>query len=146
MKVLMILAVVSTSLSGCVAPNSADPSGYDERVSLVSLLAIPDAHQGKRVKTEGVAYFSEIGDGALFLTREHAEGRFLFNGIRLDLADSMSERVDWKSLHLRHILVQGTFSGPHPGYELRGTISDISSIHLAPDPSAGDSAIEGEGK
>jgi hypothetical protein len=126
---LSIFMCCSAASQDSDSPASGVPP--DHRVSLVSLLAVPERYDGQEIRTEGVAYISEIGGSALFLSLEHAQNRILFNGVRLDLEGPAANPASLNELHLKYVLVNGTFSAPHPGYELRGTITDVTMAFLS---------------
>ena len=126
---LLLLCVLS-----CAAEQN--PFKYDARVSIIALIAAPAQYSGRHVRTEGYASIVD-GNSALFLTSEHARERSLLNGVALVFVESEISEADLGRLSEKRIIVDGVFHGPADGYDLRGSITDITRIiplEAAPPP------------
>ena len=124
MALVMLLPVGSAQSSHA---SSDRPKPID--VGMVALLAEPQRYDGKFIRTIGFACIEFEGD-ALYL---HVEDyRYQNDGNALALRLAEAQRKQFKSLSLRHVLVEGTMyaNGPEvPDYA--GAIGNITRFDYA---------------
>lgn len=122
-------------------PSPAMPADTPETVSMVRLLAEPEAFDGRTVRVIGYARADFEGTG-LFLSREHQEAGVRPNGVYLSVAGSpvlegASPDAFWKALAFRqeksrnhYLLVEGRFDADDrgPDGDWAGTLRNIRTI------------------
>jgi hypothetical protein len=107
LAVLVSLAAALSSSSVAQPPDNGTP----RLVSLVRLLAVPEAFDRKLVRVAGYCHLEFEGD-ALYLHREDYSARLPVNAVRLDLGDRTRESFPGRSGH--YVLAEGTFSVADP--------------------------------
>ena len=111
----------------CIAASAQPTYRYEQKVSMIALIANPGRYDGRHIRTEG--YFSFLPhNSAIFVTRGHARDRSLLNGISVTLDGSSFEKTDLSRLSGQRVLIDGEFQKPAPGYDLRGFIVGVSAI------------------
>jgi hypothetical protein len=101
------------------------------RVSLVRLLADPEAFHGKLVETAGVLELGFESNG-VFLTKEHMEAGLTINAIWVTPSAQMQE--DRKTLRGAYVIVAGRFNAHGKGHMglYSGMLEDVQWAHRQP--------------
>ena len=125
------LAVAVLALGG---EAREDNLHYVETYSMINLIATPEAYAGKKLRAIGVATVGFESD-AIYLTTEDARLGVGVNGIALSFTGFEISETRKKSLHMKHVLVEGTFVPWDPASPLfwRGSIKDLSLIYALED-------------
>jgi len=93
-------------------------------ISVVRLIATPDAFDGRHVITEGLAVIGFEAD-AIYVSKETAEHGSLVNDVGLVL----DRERDFGHLHLKWVIVDGTFKKDRESSPRRaGRIVDVVNI------------------
>ena len=125
---LLIVALLSALFCVSAAENSPAVSAD---VSIIGLIANPEKFDGRKIRTVGVASIVR-GGSAVYLSREDARAPVFRNGIALGFVGF--ELPEWApQLHLKRVLVEGTFRAPPPGFRWSGTIRDITTAYSLED-------------
>jgi hypothetical protein len=107
--------------------NSSNTSEPME-VSMVALLASPQKYNGKSIRTRGFMCL-EFEGNALYLHEEDYRYGLRKNAVQLILTKAQEEQ--FKSLSLKHVLVEGTLSAENWGVErgmYNGSIGNITRL------------------
>jgi hypothetical protein len=114
----------SSPLQTQKSPDSPDPIN----IGMVALLAAPQKYDGKLIRTVGFACL-EFEGNALYLHEEDYRQRNTKNAVKLLLSKHQEEQ--FKSLSLRHVLIEGTVSADKWGLEkgmYSGSIGNITRL------------------
>lgn len=131
MVTILVMAAL-VSMTGAALQDKSTSGA--ELVSIVRLIATPEAYDGRRILVVGVAQI-EFEQDLLYLSRADFENRVLPNAIRLSFA--------WKdplrdgSLSGRYVGVEGVFRRKQPGTRSIqvGRLESISKVETdAPPP------------
>jgi hypothetical protein len=115
---LFMLLLVENSASG----NDSAGDGYVDTYSMINIIATPDLFAGKNIRTIGVATIGfEVGVGV--------------NGIGLSFEGFKISEARKRSLHMKHVLVEGTYVPWQPEAPLfwRGSLKDLKLIYALED-------------
>ena len=98
-------------------------------VSLIALIANPDAHHGKPILVEGFLKL-EFEGNCLYLHKEDYEQGLSKNGIWVEVTDEIEEKL--KELNLRYVMLVGVFDAHSKGHfsSCSGTIKSITRAKL----------------
>jgi hypothetical protein len=99
-----------------------------ESVSLVSLIANPEAYDGKKVRFIGYLYLEFEGD-AIYLHREDFENCISKNALWIRKPDDMPLE-QWQDLTDQYVLCEGTFRSDWLGHMAMnsGTIDEVKRL------------------
>lgn len=105
-------------------PLSASEKQEAVNVGMVALLANPPKYQGKIIQTTGFMCL-EFEGNALYLHEED----FRYNNLKnaLWLGVSPAQKIQFKALNLKHVIIEGTFNVNGPS-QYGGAINDITDI------------------
>lgn len=131
-KLLLILTLAGSSLSSTAQiqgywPHPVFDSSYQD-VSLIQLIANPQAYDGKRVRLIGFLRIEFEGD-AIYLHKEDFDYAITRNALWIDIPEDM--RPSQKELvDLHYVLCEGTFrAGRHGQMGLfSGELSDVQRL------------------
>lgn len=131
--------------AGLVAPGAAPAQKEAEAVSIVRLLADPDAWQGRVVDLQGFVRF-EGAQGAIFLHDVDEEFGLSHNALLLDMNDPVSLDPEWVHRDMfqdgegRYAFVRGTFDAQRAGHygEFAGTLRQVEQMRAWGAPSQGE--------
>ena len=122
---IAVLATVHPSIHAGKARGSAAVSQPID-VGMVALLASPQKYSGKIVRTVGFMCL-EIEGNALYLHEEDYRYRDTENALELKLSKAQQEQ--FKSLSLRHVLIEGTILVDSAGTSTYGaSIGNITRL------------------
>jgi hypothetical protein len=114
-------------VSGDAAPQPpAAATGQPEAVSIVDLLARPEAYDGKFVRVEGFLHVHFEGT-ALFMTKEHADYLMCKYGFWVSLDEVKYPAKDFDG---KYVLLEGTFNRANKGHMRlwSGELRDVSRV------------------
>ena len=129
--VAVILAILTASLSRYVRAEGAESVKI---CSVINLIATPERYDGLRVRTVGVAKIGFEAD-AIYLSPDDARESVMVNGVSLSFEGSGIDKEDKEALHLKRVLVEGTYrsNATDDTGGWRGSISNISIIYSLDD-------------
>jgi hypothetical protein len=127
---LFMLLLVENSASG----NDSAGDGYVDTYSMINIIATPDLFAGKNIRTIGVATIGFESD-AIYLTADDARVGVGVNGIGLSFEGFKISEARKRSLHMKHVLVEGTYVPWQPEAPLfwRGSLKDLKLIYALED-------------
>jgi hypothetical protein len=102
-----VLFVSGLASSSQRRTDSSPSRGEPINVGLVALLGSPERYDGRRIRTVGLLCI-EFEGNALYLHEEDYQYRMTKNAAELDLSKAQEEQ--FKSLSLKHVLIEGTVS------------------------------------
>lgn len=117
------LLVLTAVLMSCRQPANAQIVGYwphsiydpsFQDVSIIQLIANPQAWDGKKVRVEGFLRIEFEGD-AVYLHREDFDFNIMRNALSIDLPKDMTEKQR-RAVDLKYILCEGTFVAGNHGH------------------------------
>lgn len=122
---LIILLPVGSAHSSGAASDRPKPTD----VGMVSLLANPQQYDNKVIRTIGFACLEYEGN-ALYLHEEDYRYQNYKNALALRVAEA--QRKQFKSLSLKHVLIEGTMyaNGPENS-EYAGAIGNITRLEYS---------------
>lgn len=126
LAVLVALAGAFRPAAPAVQPPDADRL-ID--VSLIRLIAAPEAFDGKRVRVHGFVRVEHEGT-AVYLHREDFERSLTKNGLWLQANDVVAPGSREAAVQNRYALIEGRFSAKETGHRglWSGSIRDISRM------------------
>ena len=128
------LIILSLLLASCTEPAPLPPLDTEDwlpkerlGVSLIQLIATPEAYDGQQVSVMGVLRLDFEGT-VLYLGKEDARHRVLRNAIWLRLSPEQEKR--WKFLEGRYVLLGGRFDAQSHGHfgNYAGSIEEIDDV------------------
>jgi hypothetical protein len=122
---LIILLPLGSARSSRTASSNPKPLN----VGMVALLADPQKYDGKFIRTFGFMCLEYEGD-ALYLHEEDYRYQNYKNALALRVAEA--QRKQFKSLSLKHVLIEGTMyaNGPENS-EYAGAIGNITRLEYS---------------
>ena len=127
---LPVVAVVGLALTvWAQQPPAAPDPGRPVSVSLIRLIANPEAFDGKLVRVFGYVRVEHEGT-AVYLHREDYVKGLSKNGLWLAANDSAAEGSREAAVQNRYSLIEGRFSATETGHRggWSGSISDITRM------------------
>lgn len=114
---------------GPTAMATAQPPHELHDVSLIRLIANPEAFDGTRVRVIAFLHLEFEGD-ALYVSRADSENYVTKNGVWIDVPDPV--RKDALQYSDRYVLVEGVFSAKHHGHMglFSGALSKTSHVEV----------------
>lgn len=125
---MSLIALGALVLSACTAPHVPDQDVVI--VSIIALIANPDAYEGKVVQTAGIATIDGFEGDAIWLSREDISDGAHLNSIALSLHDAPVPEEARVRLNGHHVVVRGVFKRLRDG---RHSISGVSRIYARAD-------------
>src|SRR5262249_7880559 len=110
--------VVANAAAGKAPADGEKPGSSPTQplqVSLLQLIATPDAFDGKYVRVWGFARFEHEGT-AVYLHREDFENSLTRNGLWLDASDTPEEGSREAKVNNRYALIEGRFNAKAHGH------------------------------
>jgi hypothetical protein len=108
---------------------SAHPPAELQDVSLIRLIANPEAFDGKRVRV--IAFLNlEFEGNALYVSRADSENNVSKNGVWIDVPEQV--RKDARQYSDRYVLVEGVFSAKDHGHlgVFSGALGKVSRVEV----------------
>ncbi|HKA08570.1 MAG TPA: hypothetical protein VKD71_15030 [Gemmataceae bacterium] len=130
---LAIAGWAAGNAAGGKAPAEGEKPGSSPRqplaVSLIQLIATPDAFDGKHVRVQGFVRIEHEGS-AVYLHREDAEHMLTKNGLWLAASDAAPEGSKEAEVKDRYALIEGRFIAKNKGHLglWSGAIEDITRM------------------
>lgn len=134
----MVTILVAAALASTMGAALQDKATSEvELVSIVGLIAAPEAYDGRRILVVGVAQI-EFEQDLLYLSPADFESRVLPNAIRLSFA--VKDPLRNPSLSGRYVGVEGVFRRKQPGTRSIqvGRLESITMIEVLPQRERGD--------
>jgi hypothetical protein len=128
--VLPAMAIAALALTAWANQPPADPApGQPVAVSLVRLIATPEAFDGKLVRVMGFVHVEHEGT-AVYLHREDYEHHLGKNGLWLAASDVAAPGSREAAVNNRYALIEGRFSAKETGHMglWSGSIKDITRM------------------
>jgi hypothetical protein len=132
---LAIAGWVAANAAGGKAPAEGDKPGSSPQqplsVSLLQLIATPEAFDGKYVRVWGFVRIEHEGT-AIYLHREDAEHMLTRNGLWLTASDVAPEGSKEALVKDRYALIEGRFTAKKKGHKglWSGSLEDITRMEL----------------
>jgi hypothetical protein len=130
---LAIAGWSAANATGGKAPAEEEKPGSSPRqplwVSLLQLIATPDAFDGKYVRVLGFVHIGHEAT-AIYLHREDSEHMLTKNGLWLEASDAAPEGSKEAQVQDRYALVEGRFTAKKKGHRnlWSGSIEDITRM------------------
>ena len=142
-----VLAVLATTSLGCGRsdePSAAKALGKElpSDVSLVSLIAVPERYNKKKIRVTGFAVY-EFEHTALYLTKEHWDYGSGQNAVWfVSGSEEISKRAG--ALNRSWVLLEGVFNSEHHGHlsGFSAAIVDVSRFEKVADHRAVEKDLE----
>jgi len=115
------------NVTGAAAPPpQPTATGRPEAVSIVDLLARPDAYDGKFVRLDGFLHVKFEGT-AVFMTKEHADYLMCKYGLWVSFKDG---DVKARDFDCKYVLLEGIFNKANKGHMglWSGELRDVSRV------------------
>lgn len=116
------------AVSGVTASQpSPAASGMPEAVSILDLLARPDAYDGKFIRIDGFLHV-KFEDCAVFMTKEHAD--YLMGKYGLWVSFKTGEFIKQKDYDCKYVLLEGVFNKSGHGHMqlFGGELREVSRV------------------
>jgi hypothetical protein len=117
---LALAALPGSNADSEKAPAAGEKLGSSPQnplsVSLIQLIATPDAFDGKHVRVKGFVKI-EFEGTAIYLHREDAEQMLTKNGLWLKVDLATFEASPWAQVKDRYAIIEGRFSGKEKGHK-----------------------------
>ncbi len=125
---LVALALASTFNQPTPAAQPPDPDRVID-VSLIRLIATPEAFDGKRVRAHGFVRVEHEGT-SVYLHREDYKHSLTKNGLWLQASDAAAPASREAAVNDRYALIEGRFSAKDTGHRgmWSGAIKDITRM------------------
>ena len=132
-RLAVLLLVFCVMAAGCGRQSYGEPSQVAEGVSLLTLIANPEAYDGKHIRVVGVVNVGFECD-ALYVSSEDYKVGITKNAVYLEFAQMTIDAPydELKKLSGKHVVIEGVFDSKENGHMglYSGTISDISRIEI----------------
>lgn len=136
LPVLLMAVLVSLLLKASAEGQQIRPSvsktkaGLVTDISIIQLIAVPKAFDGKRVRVHGFAEIEYEGN-ALYLHEEDRKYRIDKNSLALDVPLELIRKA--KGLRHNYVIIEGTFSAANQGHfsTRSGGITKITGFEIA---------------
>jgi hypothetical protein len=127
-----VVAVVLWAVTHPSSPASAAPEPASDRpvaVSLVQLIATPEAFDGRLVRVQGFVRIEHEGT-AVYLHRDDCEHMLTKNGLWLAVNDSAPEGSREAGVNNRYALIEGRFTAKKKGHKdlWSGSVEDVTRM------------------
>jgi hypothetical protein len=127
---LVLFAANADAQSSGYSKNGADQNA--QQVSIVQLIANPQAYDGKKVRLVGFLQLEFEGNG-LYLHKEDYEHEITENALWVDAPpDLRKEQRD--AVNTQYVICEGTFKASGHGHMgiFSGELSDVTRIEASP--------------
>jgi len=128
-----VAGIATANVAGGKAPNEGEKPGPSPQqplsISLLQLIATPDAFDGKYVQVIGFVHLEQEGT-AIYLHREDWEQMLTKNGLWLQANDGTSDGSKEAQVKDRYALIEGRFAAKKMGHMglWSGSIEDITRM------------------
>jgi hypothetical protein len=112
MRIIVTLFIFLATIGSAESNDSSKPP-YAEQVSMIQLIATPEAYDGKVVAVIGYLRL-EFEGNELFLHEEDYKSHIAKNGIWVSVGPKMKTQADQLNMH--YVLLIGTFNAKNKGH------------------------------